>query len=75
MATIVLTANVGSTVLSDGRLSASSRVAFDPKTANAAAEIRAGTMYVALADRGAGSWTITHAENPQVDREFEYAVF
>ena len=69
-AEITLTANAATSTLADHRLSPQSHVSFDPKTANAAAEKAAGTMYVLTANRGDGAWTITHANNAQADRTF-----
>jgi hypothetical protein len=72
---ITLTALAGTTVMADYRLSAQSVVIFDPTTANAAAELAAGTMYVLTANRGSQSWTITHANNAQTDRTYAIAIF
>jgi|GEM_PF-983154 len=69
-AEITLTANAATSTLIDHRLSPQSAVIFDPRTANAAAELYGGTMYVLTANRGDGSWTITHANNAQADRTF-----
>ena len=41
-------------------------------TANAAAEVGAGGMYVSA--QGDGSFTVTHANNAQADRTFDYTV-
>lgn len=71
---LTLTANSGTTTFQDYRLSAQSVVIFDPKTANAAAELYGGTMYVLTANRGSQSWTITHANNAQTDRTFQVAI-
>lgn len=71
---ITLTANAGTTALSDIRLSNQSVLTFDPKTANAAAELAAGTLYVLTANRGNASWTITHANNAQTDRTFQVSI-
>jgi hypothetical protein len=43
-----------------------------PTTANAAAEIGNGTIYVS--SRGKQTATITHANNSQTDRTFAYAL-
>ena len=72
--TLTLTANVTTTTLAFKGLSPQSVVVFDPKTANAAAELYGGTMYVLTAGRGNDSWTITHANNAQTDRTFQVAV-
>lgn len=66
-----LTANVATTVLTDERLSPQTVVLLDPKTANAAAELAAGTVYCLTANRDAGTWTFTHANNAQTDRLFQ----
>jgi hypothetical protein len=71
---LTLTANVATTVLNYRGLSPQSVVIFDPKTANAAAELAAGTMYVLTANRANDQWTITHANNAQVDRSYQVAV-
>lgn len=72
--TLTLTANVAETTLNFKGLSPQSVVVFDPKTANAAAELYGGTMYVLTADRGNDVWDITHANNAQTDRTFQVAV-
>lgn len=71
---ITLTENAASSTLTDGRLSFFSVVLFDPLTSNAAAELYGGTMYVTEANRDNGSWTITHANNAQTDRDFRYVI-
>lgn len=71
---LTLTANAASTVLTDERLSVQSAVFFDPKTANAAAELAAGTLYALTANRGTGSWTLTHANNAQTDRNYQVVI-
>jgi hypothetical protein len=72
--TLTLTANVAETTLNFKGLSPQSVVIFDPKTANAAAELYGGTMYVLAADRGNDAWDVTHANNAQTDRTFQVAV-
>lgn len=69
-----LTANAATTTLTDSRLTAFSFVGFMPKTANAAAEIGAGTLYVTNANMNNGSWTVTHANNAQTDRTFRLLI-
>lgn len=71
-ATVTLTANAASTTVTDFRVGAGSCITFMPMTPNAAAEIGAGTMYVSA--RGKREFTITHANNGQVDRDFVYQV-
>lgn len=74
MGTITLTANAATSTLTSAYLHAGSTVHFDPMTANAATELYGGTMYVLEANRGDGSWTITHANNAQTDRKFTYRI-
>ena len=69
-----LTANAATTVLNYKGLSPQSVLILDPKTANAATEKAAGTIYVLTANRGNDAWTITHANNAQADRTFQFAV-
>ena len=71
---LTLTANSATTTFNDVRLSAQSVVTFDPKTANAAAELAAGTMYTLTANRGSGTWTITNANNANADRTFQVSI-
>lgn len=69
-----LTANAASTVMQDARISYYSFIGFDAMTANAAAEIGAGTMYITSANRTKGQVTITHANNAQTDRTFRVLI-
>jgi len=71
---LTLTANVATSTLTWKGLSPQSVVVFDPKTANAAAELYGGTLYVLTANRGNDVWTVTHANNAQTDRTFQIAV-
>jgi hypothetical protein len=76
--TVTLTANVASTTvtLSKDRLSIYSVITFMPTTANAAAEIGAGTLYVPTAtiDPENNTFVIQHANNAQVNRTFRYSI-
>lgn len=69
---VTLTASVASTAVTDYRVGINTVILFEPTTANAAAEIGNGTMYVS--SKGKQTFTITHANNAQVDRTFNYAV-
>ncbi len=73
---VTLTANAASTTVTEteGRISTSAVILFMPTTANAAAEVGAGTMYVSATDPENHTFTITHANNAQVDRTFRYAL-
>ena len=48
-----------------------SKIFLFPTTANASAEIGAGTIYISAVVQG--GFTITHANNAQADRTFFYA--
>ena len=72
--TFTLTAGAATTVLTDARLTQSGVVFFDPLTANAAAELAAGTLYVLLANRNDGAWTVTHANAVSVDRSYRVLI-
>jgi hypothetical protein len=71
--TFTLTANAASTAVTAVNCGSSSTVLVTPTTANAAAEIGAGTMYIGTV--GNGTFTVTHANNAQADRTFLYAAF
>lgn len=70
--TFTLTANVGTSTMTDDRLGSTTAVVLIPATANAAAEIGNGTMYISEAARVNGSVVITHANNAQTDRTFRF---
>jgi hypothetical protein len=67
---ITLDASVTTTAVDNPNFESHQTVVFSPLTANAAAEIGAGGMYVS--SRTTGQFTITHANNAQTDRNFEY---
>ena len=67
-----LAASTAATTLTDARIGPASVITFMPTTANAAAEIGNGTMYVSA--RTNGSATITHASGASTDRIFGYLV-
>lgn len=71
---VTLTANAASTMISDARLAVGSFVGFLPMTANAAAELGAGTLYVTAANMNNLTWTVTHANNAQTDRTFRLVI-
>lgn len=74
VAEVTLTAGAASTAVTDIRVSPQSVLLWHPRTANAAAELANGTMYVTDANMGNGTYTITHANNAQVDRTFRVAI-
>ena len=65
-----LTANTATTVVSEAKVNAFSTICLTPTTANAAAELGAGGMYVSA--KALGSFTLTHASSAQTDRTFDY---
>src|SRR5215510_7223445 len=71
--TFTLAAGAASTVVTAPTCGAGSSVLVFPKTANAAAELGNGTMYIGAVANG--SFTVTHANNAQTDRTFMYAAF
>lgn len=67
-----LTAGATTTTVTDNRVGSNSNVAYSPRTANASAEIGAGTIYIGTYANG--SFIVTHANNAQTDRTFRYTV-
>jgi hypothetical protein len=65
---ITLAANAGSTTVIDSRIGPFTHLNFSALTADAAAELAAGTMFVS--EQKDGSAVITHANNAQADRTF-----
>ena len=69
---VTLNANVASTTVVAPNCAAGSAVFLFPRTANAAAEVKNGTLYVLPASVANRSFVITHANNAQTDRSFSY---
>jgi hypothetical protein len=67
---VTLTAGATSTTVTDNKFESGMTVLLQPKTANAAAALT--TTYIADTDKTKGAFTITHANNAQVDRTFSY---
>jgi hypothetical protein len=67
---VTLAANVTTTVVDNPLFESHQTPVFVPLTANAAAEIGAGGLYVSARTRG--QFTITHANAATTDRTFEY---
>ncbi len=67
---VTLTASSATTILNNPLITPDSHISFTPLTANAAAAL-AG-LYVSA--RTAGTATLTHANNAQVDKSFTYCV-
>lgn len=71
---LTLAASAANTTITDARIGVNSVLIFMPETANAAAEIGAGTLYVSATGRVNGSAVVTHANNSQTDRSFLVAI-
>jgi hypothetical protein len=69
---VTLTPGATITVVIDPTVTPDTVILFDPLTANAAAEIYAGTMYVLPANRFLGSFAITHLNAGTTDRAFRW---
>ena len=69
---ITLTASATTTQVTDLRAGTDSVILYVPTTANASAEIGAGSIFISA--RADSSFTITHANNSQNDRTFIYAI-
>ena len=69
---VTLTASAASTAVTDLRAGPESVVVLMPTTANASAEVGAGTIYVSA--RAKQTFTLTHANNGQTDRTYKYAI-
>jgi hypothetical protein len=70
--TVTLTVSVATTTVTDNNVASGSVPILVPTTANAAAEVGNGTMYIsAVANK---SFTITHANSATTGRTFLYAI-
>lgn len=67
---VTLTANAASTVVTDNKFESGMAVLLQPKTANAAAAL--ATTYITDANKTKGAFTITHANDAQIDKVFAY---
>lgn len=70
--TVTLTDSSATTAVTDKRVGTNSKITFTATTANAAAEVGAGGFYVSA--KGDGTFTLTHANNAQTDRDFDYTI-
>jgi hypothetical protein len=68
---VTLASGATSTTVAAPNCAALSQVFLFPRTAHAAAELAAGGCYVSAV--AAGTFTVSHANNPQADRTFGYA--
>lgn len=67
---VTLQAGGTATTVTAANCGVDSKVFLFPTTANAAAEVGAGTLYCGTV--AGGSFTLTHANNAQTDRTFFY---
>lgn len=71
---VTLTASSATTVVTPETriMNEDAKVFFTPRTANASAEYGGGSFYVSAITRT--SFTVSHANNAQSDRTFDYAI-
>lgn len=69
---VTLTVSVATTTVTTSNCASGSTPILTPTTANAAAEVGNGTMYVSAVANG--SFTITHANSGTTGRTFLYAI-
>lgn len=70
--TFTLEAGETETVVTASNCGAASEILFSPKTADAAAEIASGGMYVSAVAQGA--FTVTHENDVSEERTFAYRI-
>ncbi len=70
--TFTLTANAATTTVTAPACAVGSTPLYTPTTANASAEIGAGTIRISTISNG--SFVVTHANNAQTDRTYKYAI-
>lgn len=71
---VTLKASAASTTVTDPNCASGTVPILVPTTADAAAEIGNGTMFIPTATITNGSFVISHANNTQADRKFLYAL-
>ena len=69
---VTLNANATSTTVTAPNCAVGCEIFLFPRTANAALEVKSGTIYVAATGVANRSFVITHASNAQTDRTFSY---
>lgn len=73
--TCTLTANAATTTVSDTRVTASSQIYLFPTSATAAADVGSATSVYISAKVAATSFTITHPNNANADKTFNYVIY
>lgn len=71
---VTLAANAATTTVTDNRASFFSTIVFEPLTANAAADLYGGAMYITETNHLNGSFVITHPNNANADKTFRYVI-
>lgn len=72
MGSFTCTQNAATTTVNHPNVGPESRIIITPTTANAAAEMGNGTIYVSA--KATGSFTVTHANSATASRTFDYAI-
>ena len=72
--TFTCTQNQATTTVTDANCASGSTILYTPTTANASAEVGAGTIYIATATILNGSFVVTHANSATASRTFRYAI-
>lgn len=70
--TFTVTQSAATTVVTDPRCGPESVINYTPTTANASAEVGAGTIYISA--KSDGSFTVTHANSATAGRTFDYTI-
>lgn len=70
--TFTCTTGAATTAVTNANCASGSHISITPTTANAAAEMGAGTIYISATAHG--SFTVTHANSATVGRTFSYAI-
>jgi hypothetical protein len=70
--TFTCTQNQATTTVTDANCASGSTVLYMPTTANASAEIGAGTIYIGTVSNG--SFVVTHANSATAGRTFRYSL-
>lgn len=74
MGEVTLAAGAATTTVTAVNCGEQSVIHLTPRTANAAAEIGNGTLYIPVSTTLPGQFTINHANNAQEDRSFGYSI-
>jgi len=69
-----LTANAASTTVTDINVFSTSRIVLFPTSANAAADVGSATSVYVSAKTDGTSFTITHPNNANADKTFDYII-